>query len=61
MAICSTETLSETEKPAEGVGFEPTGTCIPRLFKSLAFGRSATPPDGDDEAISSTLDAVAEG
>src|ERR1700732_2778279 len=29
---------------AEGVGFEPTGTCIPRLFKSLAFGRSAIPP-----------------
>src|SRR3984957_14618955 len=30
---------------AEGVGFEPTGTCIPKLFKSFAFGRSAIPPD----------------
>jgi hypothetical protein len=25
---------------AEGVGFEPTGTCIPKLFKTLACGRS---------------------
>jgi hypothetical protein len=32
------------EQSAEGEGFEPPGTCIPRLFKSLAFGRSAIPP-----------------
>src|SRR5215469_15763200 len=31
-------------RTAEGEGFEPPGTCIPRLFKSLAFGRSAIPP-----------------
>ena len=36
---------SRIEKTAEGEGFEPPGTCIPRLFKSLAFGRSAIPPD----------------
>jgi hypothetical protein len=24
---------------AEGVGFEPTGTCIPKLFKTLASCR----------------------
>jgi hypothetical protein len=30
---------------AEGVGFEPTGTRIPKLFKSFAFGRSAIPPE----------------
>src|ERR1700689_211167 len=30
---------------AEGVGFEPTGTGVPRLFKSRAFVRSAIPPD----------------
>jgi site-specific DNA recombinase len=29
---------------AEGVGFEPTGTGAPRLFKSRAFVRSAIPP-----------------
>ena len=31
-------------RPAEGEGFEPPGTCIPKLFKSFAFGRSAIPP-----------------
>jgi hypothetical protein len=31
-----------SRKPAEGVGFEPTGTCIPRLFKSLAASRSGS-------------------
>jgi hypothetical protein len=30
--------------PAEGEGFEPPGTRVPRLFKSPAFGRSAIPP-----------------
>jgi hypothetical protein len=29
---------------AEGVGFEPTDTCISPVFKTGAFGRSATPP-----------------
>jgi hypothetical protein len=33
------------EGVAEGVGFEPTGTRIPKLFKSFAFGRSAIPPE----------------
>jgi hypothetical protein len=35
---------TDDQKLAEGVGFEPTGTCIPKLFKSFAFGRSAIPP-----------------
>jgi hypothetical protein len=35
----------ELGKTAEGEGFEPPGTCIPKLFKSFAFGRSAIPPD----------------
>ncbi len=34
---------------AEGVGFEPTGTGVPRLFKSRAFVRSAIPPDSPPE------------
>src|ERR1700746_1730940 len=38
-------TVRGSGKTAEGEGFEPPGTCIPRLFKSLAFGRSAIPPD----------------
>ena len=29
---------------AEGVGFEPTDTCISPVFKTGAFGHSATPP-----------------
>src|ERR1700728_5132611 len=36
---------------AEGVGFEPTGTEVPRLFKSRAFVRSAIPPDSSAGAI----------
>ncbi len=29
---------------AEEVGFEPTDTCASTVFKTAAFGRSATPP-----------------
>ena len=29
---------------AEGQGFEPWGGCPPLVFKTSAFGRSATPP-----------------
>ena len=29
---------------AEGVGFEPTDTFVSPVFKTGAFGRSATPP-----------------
>ncbi len=29
---------------AEGVGFEPTVTCATTVFKTVAFGHSATPP-----------------
>jgi hypothetical protein len=38
-------TRSWIGKTAEGEGFEPPGTCIPKLFKSFAFGRSAIPPE----------------
>ncbi len=31
---------------AEGVGFEPTGTGVPKVFKTFAFVRSAIPPAG---------------
>jgi hypothetical protein len=39
------ESLRTLSYIAEGVGFEPTGTKVPRLFKSRAFVRSAIPPD----------------
>ena len=29
---------------AEEVGFEPTDACASTVFKTAAFGRSATPP-----------------
>ncbi len=29
---------------AEGVGFEPTEACASTVFKTAAFGHSATPP-----------------
>ena len=42
-AFASHRTLPDY-KLAEEVGFEPTDACASTVFKTAAFGRSATPP-----------------
>src|SRR5215207_10828072 len=45
-AVLPTVGVPRDRMLAERVGFEPTGSCDPALFKSAAIDRSATSPSG---------------
>ena len=51
-------TRSWIGETAEGEGFEPPGTCIPKLFKSFAFGRSAIPPESDIAYLTAAVKGI---